>query len=240
MKDRPVPPPPPEEVVARYDRLEQVTPHDNLGLEQDAYYTAVAEQYEQEWYGRREADERHADDLRQITHAVDEFARGELIDIGCGSGHWTLRSLHAGARVTAIDPSETMRSVTRRRVTSAGKTARLMLARAESLPLEDHVFDRCLLAFVLSHLDAPSRDASWREIRRVLRPGGELLVVDTLRDGTDEPVQVIRRVVNGTPFRVLKVFYRPKDVAEMVERFARVEDLKTLHHSWIIRARTQL
>jgi len=148
-----------------------------------------------------------------------------------------MRCVAAGARVTAIEPSETMRSVTRRRLTSAGRTARLMFARSESIPLEDHKFDRCLMAFVLSHLDAITRDATWREIKRVLRPGGEILVMDDLREAGDEAVVVVRRVINGTPFRVLKVLYRPKEVADMLERFARVEDTKTLNHTWIIRAK---
>jgi len=237
MKEKAGPPEQQEEIVARYERPDQVLLHDSLAAEQDAYYSAVAEQFETEWYGAREADEGHAEDLREITRAVDDFARGELLEIGSGSGHWTMRCVAAGARVTAIEPSETMRSVTRRRLTSAGRTARLMFARSESIPLEDHKFDRCLMAFVLSHLDAITRDATWREIKRVLRPGGEILVMDDLREAGDEAVVVVRRVINGTPFRVLKVLYRPKEVADMLERFARVEDTKTLNHTWIIRAK---
>lgn len=227
-----------EEVVARYERPEQVLLHDSLAAEQDAYYTAIAEQFEAEWYGRREADAEHAEDLREMTRTVDDFARGELLEIGSGSGHWTMRCLAAGARVTAVEPSETMRSVTRRRLTSAGRTARIMLGRSETIPLEDHKFDRCLMAFVLNHLDATTRDATWKEIKRVLRPGGELLVFDTLREAGADAVVVVKRIVNGTPYRVLKVLYRPEDVAHMLERFARLEEAKTLNHSWIIRART--
>jgi ubiquinone/menaquinone biosynthesis C-methylase UbiE len=237
MKEKAGRPEPSEETVARYERPDQVLLQNSLATEQDAYYSAIAEQFEAEWYGSREADEQHAEDLREMTRAVDEFARGELLEIGSGSGHWTMRCVAAGARVTAIEPSETMRSVTRRRLTSAGRTARLMFARSESLPLEDHKFDRCLMAFVLSHLDATTRDTTWREVKRVLRPGGELLMMDDLRETGDDAVVVVRRVVNGTPFRVLKVLYRPKEVADMLERFARIEEMKTLNHTWIIRAR---
>lgn len=226
-----------DEVVATYDRVEQVALREGLGAEQDAYYVAIADQFEQEWYGSREADKQYASDLQQMAEAVDGFARGDLLEIGAGSGHWTVRCLNAGARVTVVEPSETMRSVTRRRLTSAGKTARLMLGRSEAIPLGDHKMDRCLLAFVLSHLDAAARDATFKEIARVLRPGGELLLMENLREAGAPGVLVVRRVVNGQPFRVLKVQLRPEEVATMIDPFARVQETKTLNHAWILRAR---
>jgi ubiquinone/menaquinone biosynthesis C-methylase UbiE len=226
-----------DEVVATYDRLEQVALRDGLGAEQDAYYVAIGDQFEQEWYGSREADKKYADDLQAMTEAVDAFARGDLVEIGAGSGHWTLRCVNAGARVTVVEPSETMRSVTRRRLTSAGKTARLMLGRSEAIPLGDHKMDRCLMAFVLSHLDAATRDATFKEIARVLRPGGELLLMDNLRPPDAPAALVVRRVVNAQPFRVLRVQLRPEEVAAMIDPFARVQESKTLNHTWILRVR---
>jgi ubiquinone/menaquinone biosynthesis C-methylase UbiE len=172
-----------------------------------------------------------------MADAVDAFARGDLLEVGAGSGHWTIRCLNAGARVTVVEPSETMRSVTRRRLTSAGKTARLMLGRSEAIPLGDHKMDRCLMAFVLSHLDGATRDATFKEIARVVRPGGELLLMDSLREPGDPGVLVVRRVVNAQPFRVLKVLHAPEEVAAMVDPFARVQETKTLNHAWILRAR---
>lgn len=237
MNEKPISPEKNDEVVATYDRLEQVALREGLGAEQDAYYVAIGDQFEQEWYGSREAEKTYASDLQEMADAVDAFARGDLLEIGAGSGHWTLRTMNAGARVTVVEPSETMRSVTRRRLTSAGKTARLMLGRSEAIPLGDHKMDRCLMAFVLSHLDAATRDATFKEIARVLRPGGELLLIDSLRDQGDPSVLVVRRVVNGQPFRVLKVLHRPEEVATMIDPFARVQEMKTLNHAWILRAK---
>jgi ubiquinone/menaquinone biosynthesis C-methylase UbiE len=226
-----------DEVVATYERLDQVALREGLGAEQDAYYVAIADQFEQEWYGSREADAQHAQDLQHMAEAVDAFARGDLLEVGAGSGHWTLRCLNAGARVTVVEPSETMRSVTRRRLTGAGKTARLMLGRSEAIPLGDHKMDRCLLAFVLSHLDASTREATFKEVVRVVRPGGELLMMDSLRHDGDPSVQVVRRIVNGQPFRVLKVYLRPEEVATMIDPIARVQEMRTLNHAWILRVR---
>lgn len=237
MKEKIVPPEKNDEIVATYDRLEQVALREGLGAEQDAYYVAIADQFEHEWYGSREADKRYASDLQEMADAVDAFARGDLLEVGAGSGHWTIRSLNAGARVTVVEPSETMRSVTRRRLTSAGKTARLMLGRSEAIPLGDHKMDRCLMAFVLSHLDGATRDATFKEIARVVRPGGELLLMDSLREPGDPGVLVVRRVVNAQPFRVLKVLHKPEEVAATIDPFARVQEMKTLNHAWILSAR---
>src|SRR5207245_9018440 len=104
MKEKIVPPEKNDEIVATYDRVEQVALREGLGAEQDAYYVAIADQFEHEWYGSRAADKRYASDLQELGDAVDAFARGDLLAVGAGSGHGTICCLHAGARLTAGAP----------------------------------------------------------------------------------------------------------------------------------------
>jgi ubiquinone/menaquinone biosynthesis C-methylase UbiE len=90
-----------------------------------------------------------------------------------------------GADLTGIDPDPAALRKARRKAVRRGLTVRFMLAYADELPLPDDSLDRVLSSYMLHHLDEEPQVAAMREIRRVLRPGGELHMVDA--DGTSRP-----------------------------------------------------
>lgn len=95
----------------------------------------------------------------------------DLLDVGCGDGDVTaeIRSL-TGARVTGVDVSEVAVESSKRR----GLEAYCVNVNDNALPFDDESFDVVYLAEVIEHLVRP--DHALREIRRVLRPGGHLIV----------------------------------------------------------------
>jgi ubiquinone/menaquinone biosynthesis C-methylase UbiE len=116
-------------------------------------------------------------------------ARGHrLLDVGAGPGFF---ALPAAARVApeglviACDISAEMLHRLSERAEAAGCAAAILLVRCEeaALPLHDRQCDRALLANVLHEAAAPV--GLLAEVRRVLRPGGRLLVVDWKPEATE-------------------------------------------------------
>ena len=98
-----------------------------------------------------------------------------ILDIGCGNARDMIRILEAGARIVGIDLSEGMIDQARRELQAAGhRDVRLDVGDATQMPFPDASFDKVLCSEVIEHI--PDADAAVREIRRVLKPGGMLVI----------------------------------------------------------------
>ncbi len=100
---------------------------------------------------------------------------GALLDIGCGPGFVAGRLVASrpGLTVTGVDRDATLIA----RATEAVPGARFVQGVAHELPFADDQFDGAMSRLVFRHL--PNVTASLREARRVVRPGGRLVLVDT-------------------------------------------------------------
>ncbi len=98
-----------------------------------------------------------------------------VADLGCGTGATAQQIAPAVAKVIAVDHEEVMLEAARARLDGV-ENVELRLGDLTKLPLEDGSVDRALAMLVLHHVDA--LDEAFREIRRVLRPTGSLVVLD--------------------------------------------------------------
>ncbi|MEV0323067.1 class I SAM-dependent methyltransferase [Streptomyces sp. NPDC050658] len=101
-----------------------------------------------------------------------------ILDVGCGTGYFSRRaaaSVTPGGRVTGIDPSQPMIEYATRR---APANCTFQTASAQELPFGDASFDVIVSSLAIHHLPDGDRLVALREMRRVLRPGGRLLLVD--------------------------------------------------------------
>jgi len=96
-------------------------------------------------------------------------------DLGAGTGQVAAALSAFVARVIAVDRSPAMLQAARRRL-SGQANVEVRAGELETLPLEDRELDAAMLFLVL-HL-VPEPDVALREVARVLRPGGRLVVVD--------------------------------------------------------------
>jgi ubiquinone/menaquinone biosynthesis C-methylase UbiE len=110
-----------------------------------------------------------------------------LLDVGCGTGHF-LREVKANyprLKVTGLDLSAHYLAVAQRELRSWSR-AQLVVGAAEAIPFADGQFDAITCIYLFHELPSGVRRAVVAEIRRVLKPGGTLVFVDSLQPG-DEP-----------------------------------------------------
>ncbi len=106
-------------------------------------------------------------------------ASGRVLELGAGTG---ANLEHYPANVTELvlaEPEEPMAVRLDRRCASVGRPAEIVRAPAESLPFPERTFDTVVATLVLCTVSDPELALS--EVRRVLRPGGKLLVLEHVR-----------------------------------------------------------
>ncbi|MEU8617309.1 methyltransferase domain-containing protein [Streptomyces sp. NPDC048623] len=137
-----------------------------------------------------------------LMRAGLDLAQGShVLDLGCGTGHELIELERAGWHAYGIDSSAAMLDHCRARLKSDGLPARLTLGDAHRLPFPDRTFDGCRIERVLQHLADPA--TALKEVRRVLRPGGRLAVMEpdwasfTLASADTEAVRAVADSVGG-------------------------------------------
>ena len=116
--------------------------------------------------------------LAARRRALVQQASGRVLEIGAGTG-LNLRHYADDAELVLSEPDAAMADRLRRRVAERRRPATVVLAPAEALPFADGEFDTVVSTLVLCTV--PDQAAALREIRRVLRPGGQLLFMEHIR-----------------------------------------------------------
>jgi ubiquinone/menaquinone biosynthesis C-methylase UbiE len=113
--------------------------------------------------------------------------RLRLIDVGCGTGRFLDFVKQVWPRLPAlgIDMSEAYIAEAKRHLRRRGWT-RLLVGKGEAIPVADASQDAVTSIFVFHELPPGIRRAAFHEFARVLKPGGRLVIIDSLQLG-DEP-----------------------------------------------------
>ncbi|WP_209306361.1 class I SAM-dependent methyltransferase [Blastococcus sp. CT_GayMR19] len=103
-----------------------------------------------------------------------------VLEIGCGTGNLLLAAKRSqpAATVVGVDPDLTALARAQRKAHRRGLAVQLDRGYADELPYADDSVDVVLSSFMLHHVPADRREPAMREVRRVLRPGGALHLVD--------------------------------------------------------------
>ncbi len=155
--------------------------------------------------------------MEEIGRWVEERSPESLraLDVGCGTG--TLAALLAAspwrAQAVGLDYAPAMCAEASRKAARAGGTGRAAFVAGDSehLPFADRSFD--LLTCSNSFHHYPHQQAVVNEMRRLLRPGGRLFIVDGFRDNVigwfvfDVIISRIERHVYHAPWPVMHDYF---------------------------------
>jgi SAM-dependent methyltransferase len=185
---------------------------DALLTKQQDYYRNRARDWDQ-WI-------RHY--MREVEGDFDELLaagplEGDVLELACGTGYWTARLSEIASYVTALDGSDEMLEVLRRRELPNVTTLRADLFTWNPPTQWDGVF----FAHWLAHVPDDHFDDFWRVVDAALLPGGHVVFVDVTPAERrieeeivdDEAVPITRRrLKDGRRFDVVKRFWEPDEL----------------------------
>jgi len=182
-------------------------------------------------------------DERCIDYARDRFAHvagragwpyGTSLELGCGTGFFTLNLKLAGVldegHVTDLSPG--MVEVAKRNATVLGFYVEGRVADAERLPYDDDTFDLVVGHAVLHHI--PDVEMSFREVLRVLKPGGRFVFAGEPTRHGDFVARRLSRftwwaTTHVTKLSRLAAWRRPQAELDESSRAAALEAVVDLH-----------
>lgn len=140
----------------------------------------------------------------RAARTILETSPRRVLDLCCGTGDLALRLVRQASHTTAVvgaDFSAPMLEVARARAGSAGLDGRLpfVLADAGDLPFPDGHFDEIGIAFAFRNLTwrNPRRERHLAEVRRVLRPGGRFVIIESSQPAAATARKVVHWYVRG-------------------------------------------
>ena len=207
----------------------------DLDAEMVRYYAARAGEYD-DWYLRRGPyshgpvhDEAWRADLEAAADWLDRLPfHGEIVELAAGTGWWS-RILAAKGSLWLYDAVPEPLEHARARLAQGGQDAEFAVRDAWAEP--DRQVDSLFTGFWLSHVGRDRLEEFFALVARWLAPGGLFAFVDSHQDPEsgasdhrppEADVQV-RRLADGSSFRVRKVYYEPDELVAVIARSGFVE-----------------
>jgi len=103
-----------------------------------------------------------------------------VLDLGCGTGTLAImvKKAQPRAEVTGLDADPVMLRAARYKSAKENTPVKFDVGFTDNLPYPDASFDRVLSSIMIHHLKTPDKEKTAREVYRVLKPGGQLHVID--------------------------------------------------------------
>ena len=115
------------------------------------------------------------DDFMREVAGFDQWRDKKVLEVGCGLGTDLLQFARGGAEVYGIDLTEKGANLTRKRLGLYGLSGKISVGDSETLPFASNHFDLVYSWGVIHH--TPNTEAAAKEIVRVCKPGGRIMVM---------------------------------------------------------------
>jgi ubiquinone/menaquinone biosynthesis C-methylase UbiE len=138
-------------------------------------YERIAGEYDHRIPGRTPADRRFTE--TEMNFLLERVHPGEtVLDMGCGTGRFTVPMAENGAEVTGYDISPAMLEQLRCTARDRGQVVHAREGDMAHLPFDDDTFDVVTSMLALMHIPVEDRQQVFLEVARVLKPGGRLVL----------------------------------------------------------------
>lgn len=174
-----------------------------------------AERYDS-WYQSRRGASYDRVQKRAMDTLLSDAGKGKrLLDIGCGTGHWSAYFARKGFDVTGVDISEQMIEVARGKNISS---SRFHVADAQNLPFADNQFDVAAAITVIEFAAHPTRLLA--EMARCVKKRTGTLVIGALN--ALAPYNQIRRAQRGSVYASAHLL-SPQETQDLLSQFGEVD-----------------
>lgn len=122
-------------------------------------------------------------DLRYKTRLIEQadIRPGQhVLDLGCGTGTLAImvKRIQPSAEVVGLDADPDMLKVAKYKSAQLKAPVKFDVGFTNKLPYPDAAFDRILSSIMIHHLKTPDKEMTAHEVFRILKPGGQLHVID--------------------------------------------------------------
>jgi ubiquinone/menaquinone biosynthesis C-methylase UbiE len=158
---------------------------------------------------------REGDPERDLRRETVAGLSGRVIEIGSGSGPNFPHYPEAVTEIVAVEPEENLRAKAIEAARESGRPIRVVDAVADHLPFEDGSFDAAVAVLVLCSV--PSQADALAELRRVVRPGGELRFYEHVL-GTSKRLTSVQRALTPGLAKVFGGCRADRDTGAAIEQ----------------------
>ncbi len=170
------------------------------------YFDKIASRYD-DWYKTKTGQ--YVDRVEKwLVFSMLKTKSGKALDLGCGTGNYTLELKKRGFDVIGLDASEEMLKIARL------KGLNCIKGDAYNLPFPDESFDLVLSVTMFEFIHEPEKVIA--EIYRVLKPGGEVLIGTMNGRSLWFIFKRLKSLFVETAYRYAR-FYTPKELETLLE-----------------------
>jgi demethylmenaquinone methyltransferase/2-methoxy-6-polyprenyl-1,4-benzoquinol methylase len=220
---------------------------DDIIQQQITYYSARAEEYD-EWFYRtgrydrgEEINQRWFSEAGVVKSALYQINAVEnILELACGTGIWTQELLNIGKQITALDASQQVIEINRRKLGATNIEYRLVDLFSWQ---PDAEYDLVFFSFWLSHVPPTLVDSFLAKVYKSVRVGGQVFILDSRFEPTstaknhilenDGDIYITRKLNNEQEFKIVKIFYQPEELRDKLTQVGFHAEVKVTDNYFI-------